>query len=747
MPRAGSPTTAALLQRDATQAGYFRTMWIRFFEALGRMCYDASDQIIALYEANRLRQVQDGAEASRTFNIANGIDVVRFGALRALRPEKVPPIMCLIGRVVPIKDIKTYIRATRIIANRFPDAQAWIAGPEEESPEYAKECKELVASLGLGQNVKFLGFQKLTDLLPQIGLVVLSSISEALPLVILEGYAAGVPTVSTDVGSCRQLVYGLDEEDRALGASGEVVGIADPQALAEAAMRLLGDEAAWHAGGPGRHPARGALLHPPSDVWPLPRGVRQGPGHGAQRARRGAGRLMAGIGFELRKLLATRQLLCAGACLCLCGADQLGAMGAVHRRPGGHRGGLGQCVGARHVCHPVPGVGHLPDCGLADPDGCGAAVIHPLGVRPAVCPQARTHRAQLCRPAAGDQPDRRHDGRHLALTLFRDETAVYRMLMVAGFVTMCDIWVATIFMSGLKFYKTIVGLFAGGYGASVVLAILLRPWGLEGLLCGYVVGQFLMLAGMFFIIVRSFPAERMVAFDCFARGHAAHADGRGPALQPGHLDRQDRLLVCADTGMNVIGPLRASVIYDMPVFLAYLSIIPGMAVFLVRFETDFVEWYDKFYNAVREGGSLEEIARMRDEMVFAMRHGLFDIVKMQTLAVLVMVVFAPAIFDKLGISGLYLPLFYVDAVAASLQVALLAVMNVFFYLDRRRAVLAVVTLLTVLNFGLSMLSLRLGAPFTATVLHWRCWSRWWWPCWCWSARSRGWSTRPSCCSR
>jgi len=235
-----------LLQRDATQAGYFRTMWIRFFEALGRMCYDASDQIIALYEANRLRQVQDGADARRTSNIPNGIDVVRFGALRELRPDKVPPIMCLIGRVVPIKDVKTYIRATRTMANRFPDIQAWIAGPEEESPDYAAECKDLVASLGLQDNVKFLGFQKLTDLLPQIGLVVLSSISEALPLVILEGYAAGVPTVSTDVGSCRQLVYSLDDEDQALGASGEVVGIADPQALAEAALRLLGDADAWH---------------------------------------------------------------------------------------------------------------------------------------------------------------------------------------------------------------------------------------------------------------------------------------------------------------------------------------------------------------------------------------------------------------------------------------------------------------------------------------------------------------------
>ena len=91
-----------------------------------------------------------------------------------------------------------------------------------------------------------MGFQKLTELLPKIGLMVLSSISEALPLVILEGYAAGVPTVSTDVGSCRQLIYGLTEEDQALGASGAVVGIADAQALAEASLHFLSNPEAWH---------------------------------------------------------------------------------------------------------------------------------------------------------------------------------------------------------------------------------------------------------------------------------------------------------------------------------------------------------------------------------------------------------------------------------------------------------------------------------------------------------------------
>ena len=156
-----------------------------------------------------------------------------------------PPVLCLIGRVVPIKDVKNFIRALRSVINQMPEAEGWIAGPENEDPAYAEECKLLIASLGLQDRVRFLGFQRLTELLPKVGLVVLSSISEALPLVLLEGFAAGVPAVSTDVGSCRQLIEGLDDADRAIGASGRVVGLADPKALADAAVELLSDPVAW----------------------------------------------------------------------------------------------------------------------------------------------------------------------------------------------------------------------------------------------------------------------------------------------------------------------------------------------------------------------------------------------------------------------------------------------------------------------------------------------------------------------
>jgi glycosyltransferase involved in cell wall biosynthesis len=234
--------------RDPAEIGYLRQLWIRFFESLGRMCYEACDDIVSLYETNRLRQIADGAPAARTQSVPNGIDLPRLSALRPLRPAgNPPPVLCLLGRVVPIKDVKTFVRAIRVAANRLPQVEGWIAGPEDEDPEYAEECRALASSLGIADKVKFLGFQKIDALLPKVGLLVLSSISEALPLVVLEGYAAGVPSITTDVGSCRQLIYGLEGEDAALGASGRVVGIADPAALAAAAIELLSDPQAWRA--------------------------------------------------------------------------------------------------------------------------------------------------------------------------------------------------------------------------------------------------------------------------------------------------------------------------------------------------------------------------------------------------------------------------------------------------------------------------------------------------------------------
>ena len=229
---------------------------------------------------------------------------------------------------------------------------------------------------------------------------------------------------------------------------------------------------------------------------------------------------------------------------------------------------------------------------------------------------------------------------------------------------------------------------------------------------GFLVGQVSLLGGMLVLIVRGYPTSRSVAFDLFDRRWLY------PSLMLVGLFFNagvwaDKIIfwVAPSTGGNVIGPLRASLIYDIPVFLAYLSLIPGMAVFLVRMETDFVEYYTNFYDAVREGGSLSYIEDMRNQMVATIRLGVFQIIKIQAIAALLIMVAAPDIFVALGISELYLPLLRVQLVAAGLQVVFLAIINVFCYLDQRRVLVWLTGTFLVLNVVFTLISLKLGPAF------------------------------------
>jgi polysaccharide biosynthesis protein PelF len=226
---------------------YQELLWIRYFESLGRLIYKASNPIISLYESNRKRQIADGAEAGRTQVIPNGMEMDRFRPARAQRPEKIPLVIGFLGRIVPIKDVKTFIRAMRTVVAQLPEAEGWLIGPQEEDREYVEECRSLIQELGLEGKVIFLGFQTVTDILPRIGVLVLTSISEAFPLVLLEAFASGLPVVTTDVGACREIIEGNSDEDRALGCAGAVTPIADPEATAEAVVTLLTDENRWHA--------------------------------------------------------------------------------------------------------------------------------------------------------------------------------------------------------------------------------------------------------------------------------------------------------------------------------------------------------------------------------------------------------------------------------------------------------------------------------------------------------------------
>lgn len=133
-------------------------------------------------------------------------------------------------RVVPIKDVKTMIYAAKLLLEKDIPFIFYLLGPDTEEPEYAQECRDLIQQLGLKEHVIMTGRVNIKDYLKQTDILVLTSISEGQPLAMLEGMASGLPWVVTDVGSCKELIYGQDEDP--YGQCGFVVPPVSPEQVA-----------------------------------------------------------------------------------------------------------------------------------------------------------------------------------------------------------------------------------------------------------------------------------------------------------------------------------------------------------------------------------------------------------------------------------------------------------------------------------------------------------------------------------
>lgn len=202
--------------------GYQRDLWTKIYSSLSKIAYQKADMVISLFEENRKKQIAAGAVKHKTIVIPNGIDIPRFSAVK--REEKKGFHVGLVGRVVPIKDIKTFIASSKVIHNEIPEARFYCIGPADEDPSYYEECKLLRDSLKLNDVLEFTGRQDVRSYYSFLDVLLLTSVREAQPLVILEAFMAGVPVVSTNVGNVAEM---LDFNEKLLAQSRDSRKIAD----------------------------------------------------------------------------------------------------------------------------------------------------------------------------------------------------------------------------------------------------------------------------------------------------------------------------------------------------------------------------------------------------------------------------------------------------------------------------------------------------------------------------------------
>ncbi|MFV0368448.1 MAG: GT4 family glycosyltransferase PelF [Hyphomicrobiaceae bacterium] len=217
-----------------------RDIWVKAFEAYAKCAYESATFITTLFSENQALQRLNGAPDKKLRVIANGIDLATFAKVQTAAVHARPTV-ALIGRVVPIKDVKTFIRAIALLHHEHKDVEALIIGPTDEDELYYKECCDLVEALDVADCITFTGNVRVTEYLPRIHVLVLTSLSEAQPLVVLEAGAASIPCVATNVGCCKELVEGTANENPQLGQGGLITDAVAPEQTAAAISRLLSD--------------------------------------------------------------------------------------------------------------------------------------------------------------------------------------------------------------------------------------------------------------------------------------------------------------------------------------------------------------------------------------------------------------------------------------------------------------------------------------------------------------------------
>jgi glycosyltransferase involved in cell wall biosynthesis len=191
----------------------------RLATGLARLAYAIADRITPVCAGHHPWQEILGAPLDRIDTIVNGVDVPG-----TIAPPVTEKLVVSVGRIDPLKDIGTALRVARVVCDMDDEVRFLHYGPVTPVNEsYYAMCLRLHHRLGLGDRFVFMGGTRDPRGAMRQGAVYLStSISEGLPLSVLEAMTEARPVVATDVGGCADLVRGCG----VLAPSGDVMGIA-----------------------------------------------------------------------------------------------------------------------------------------------------------------------------------------------------------------------------------------------------------------------------------------------------------------------------------------------------------------------------------------------------------------------------------------------------------------------------------------------------------------------------------------
>ncbi|MBS1821027.1 MAG: glycosyltransferase [Acidobacteria bacterium] len=194
------------------------------FNFAARFC----DWVVGICDATceNLRGVP-GARKQKIVRIYNGVDPVE----EADPPAKDGFTLLFVGRLAPVKNLSTLIHATALARTRVPGLKLWVVGHGHER----ESLESLVHELGIAESVTFWGERlDVAGFFAAADVYCMSSVSEGLPMSLLQAMSAGLPSIVTDVGGMAEVVKNAQ--------AGLATPVGDADAMASAIVRMAGDK-------------------------------------------------------------------------------------------------------------------------------------------------------------------------------------------------------------------------------------------------------------------------------------------------------------------------------------------------------------------------------------------------------------------------------------------------------------------------------------------------------------------------
>jgi polysaccharide biosynthesis protein PelG len=291
-------------------------------------------------------------------------------------------------------------------------------------------------------------------------------------------------------------------------------------------------------------------------------------------------------------------------------------------------------------------------------------------------------------------------------------TPLERVLAFTGLLLTAGIWLAAAFMSALKDYSGVTASFALGMLLALLASTLLAGrYGLSGLLFGFGLGLALVLFSLIGRVLAEYPGGAAQPF-AFLPDMRRYWQLALVGLVYNAAIWVDKWIMWFAPGATALGPaLLAHEAYESAMFLAYLSIVPSLALLLVDIETRFFEVYLRFYRAIVEHATLKQIRRNHGAIRRMLRGGFQRIALLQTVICLLGLLLAPTLVEAVGGGVEMVPILRYGLLGALFHMLLIAAMAVLAYFDLRWELLWVTAVFFVLNAGLTLLGASQGSEF------------------------------------